>query len=57
MTKTSTVYWLLEYVALPKVDELGRIVLNSELRKKFGLGEGSSIAVYTTDSLLLLKTA
>lgn len=39
-----------------KVDELGRIVLPVELRRKFGIEERDSLEIYTdNDSIILRK--
>jgi transcriptional pleiotropic regulator of transition state genes len=41
--------------AARKVDELGRIVLPSELRKKLDWSEGDSVSVIENDGTVILK--
>ena len=38
-----------------KVDELGRIVITVELRRKFGIDTGDSMEIYTEDNSIVLK--
>ena len=38
-----------------KVDELGRIVIPVELRRKFGIDTGDSMVIYTEDNSIVLK--
>ncbi len=38
-----------------KVDELGRIVLPSGLRKKFDIKEGDSLEIFTDEDKIILK--
>ena len=38
-----------------KVDELGRIVIPVELRRKFGIDTGDSMEIYTEDNSIVLK--
>ena len=38
-----------------RIDELGRIVLPSEIRKTFGIEEKDAIEIYTKDDMILLK--
>ena len=37
------------------VDELGRIVIPVELRRKFGIDTGDSMEIYTEDNSIVLK--
>ena len=38
-----------------KVDELGRIVIPVELRRKFGIDIKDSMEIYTEDNCIILK--
>lgn len=38
-----------------KVDELGRMVLPSELRKRFGIGEGDYLAISVEGQRIVLQ--
>ena len=38
-----------------RVDELGRLVLPSELRKSFNIEEKDSLEIYTDGDLIILK--
>ena len=38
-----------------KVDELGRIVLPSEIRKQFDLADGDKVEIYTEEDKIILK--
>lgn len=38
-----------------KVDELGRIVIPKELRKKFGIAEKDDLEIYTENNKIILK--
>ena len=38
-----------------RIDELGRIVLPSEMRKTFGIKEKDPMEIYTKDDTILLK--
>ena len=38
-----------------KVDDLGRIVLHSELRNKLGLGTGAKVALTVVDSIVVMQ--
>ena len=38
-----------------KVDEIGRIVIPVELRRKFGIDTGDSMEIYTEDNSIVLK--
>ena len=38
-----------------KVDELGRIVLPSEIRKQFDLADGDKVEIYTEEDRIILK--
>ncbi|MCC8169343.1 MAG: AbrB/MazE/SpoVT family DNA-binding domain-containing protein, partial [Oscillospiraceae bacterium] len=38
-----------------RVDELGRIVLPIELRRKFDIEEKDSLEIYTEDNCIILK--
>ena len=46
----------MEYVyATRKIDELGRVILPSELRKKLGWGTGDSLSVIEKDGEVIFK--
>ena len=38
-----------------KIDELGRIVLPSEMRKMFGINEKDAVEIFTKDDTIILK--
>ena len=38
-----------------KIDELGRVVLPSELRKKLGWGTGDSVSVIEKDGIVIFR--
>ena len=38
-----------------KIDELGRIVLPSEIRRTFGINEKDAMEIYTKDDMIFLK--
>lgn len=38
-----------------KVDELGRVVIPKELRKKFGIEEKDGLEIYVEDDRIILK--
>ncbi len=38
-----------------KVDELGRVVIPKELRKKFGIEEKDGLEIYVEDDKIILK--
>lgn len=44
----------MERLGTRKIDELGRVVLPSELRAKFGWGEKDSLAMYYVDDNTLM---
>ena len=37
------------------IDELGRIVIPKELRKKMDMPEGSAVEIYTADGIICLR--
>jgi len=45
----------MERFSTRKVDELGRIVLHSELRKKLGLEAGSNVTLTVIDSIVVMQ--
>ena len=56
-----TIYYICGIINLPfkrilnKVDELGRIVIPVELRRKFGIDIKDSMEIYTEDNCIILK--
>ncbi|MCL2361065.1 MAG: AbrB/MazE/SpoVT family DNA-binding domain-containing protein [Defluviitaleaceae bacterium] len=44
----------MEFVAEKKIDELGRIVVPTEVRQAKGWGEGTTLAIYTQNDCVVL---
>ena len=38
-----------------KIDELGRVVIPKELRKVYGIEEGTPVEFYSTDNAIVIK--
>ena len=38
-----------------KIDELGRVVIPMDLRKRFDLKEGDAVEIYIQDNMIVLK--
>ena len=38
-----------------RLDELGRVVIPKELRRRYGWAEGTPVEIYTTDDGIMLQ--